>query len=397
MWKVTTDGILHLVAQSDGELPFEALAADPNGTVYYLEFMTAGVNNLVQIGSNSAPQVVRNIGNYLDGSVYATAFAIDTAGSIYLSDPGTAYVAKSPSDSSVAFMINTTDPPPGASFNSFALDKSGNLWAGDYDSGRIFEIPGATSCTPSLFPVIANQGVVNAASYAVPPAPGEIVTLFGFQIGPEKVVTGTIDASGQLATSVGNTQVFFDGIPAPLLYASSGQVASIIPYSAGGGNFTAASFAQILVQIVVNGFVSNTAYVQLIPAQPGIFTQNAGGSGPAAALNQDYSVNSPSNPAAKGSVVMVYATGLGALNPEPADGFLTGDTLYYAVQPVTAMLNGEQASVLYAGSAPGLMAGANQINIQIPADAASGDLGLTIWQGTSIDFGLQKNVTISVQ
>ncbi len=160
-------------------------------------------------------------------------------------------------------------------------------------------------------------------------------------------------------------------------------------------SFTAASDAQVVVQVVVNGFTSNQMNVQISPTQPGIFTQNASGSGPAAALNQDYSVNSPSNPAAKGSVVMVYATGLGALNPSPVDGFLTGSTLGYVVAPVRAFLNGESATVLYAGSAQGLIAGANQINIQIPEDAPSGDLGLSISPLGSV--GPQPHATISVQ
>ncbi len=395
IWRVSTDGILHLAVANLSD-SFHPLAADPSGTVFYLDNDFDIPDNLMEFSGGATPQLIRDISAYFYAAFPAPAFAIDGGGNLYVGGESSTNIRKAPADGSIAYMINSADPPPLASYTGFALDKSGNLWAGDQSTGRIIEVPSATSCTPSLFPVIANNGVVNAASYQkFLPAPGEIVAVFGFLVGPSQGVSTTVDANGQVATNLGNTQLYIDGEPAPLLFASSGQLVSVIPYTAGIPDLSTQPNVWAGAQVVVNGFMSNQMYFQIGQAQPGIFTQNASGSGPAAALNQDYSVNSPANPAAKGSAVMVYATGLGALNPSPVDGFLTGSTLGYVVAPVTAFLNGEPATVLYAGSAPGLIAGANQINIQIPADAPSGDLDLTISQlGT---LGPQAHVTISVQ
>jgi uncharacterized protein (TIGR03437 family) len=60
--------------------------------------------------------------------------------------------------------------------------------------------------------------------------------------------------------------------------------------------------------------------VPINSANPGIFTQDSSGSGQAAALNEDGSYNTPSNPATPGSIVVLFATGAGNLDPVPEDG-----------------------------------------------------------------------------
>ena len=64
--------------------------------------------------------------------------------------------------------------------------------------------------------------------------PGKIVVLYGSRIGPANLATAQLGRDGRLATSLGGTQVLFDGTPAPLLYASSGQLAAVVPYSVDG-------------------------------------------------------------------------------------------------------------------------------------------------------------------
>jgi len=74
--------------------------------------------------------------------------------------------------------------------------------------------------------------VVNAASFikgAV--SPGEIVTLFGTAMGPANAAYATIDPStGKLATTIGGVQVMFNGIPAPMIYATATQISAVVPY-----------------------------------------------------------------------------------------------------------------------------------------------------------------------
>jgi len=43
-----------------------------------------------------------------------------------------------------------------------------------------------------------------------------------------------LDASGRVAAELAGTQVLFDGVPAPLLYAYAGQVAVVVPFSVAG-------------------------------------------------------------------------------------------------------------------------------------------------------------------
>ena len=51
--------------------------------------------------------------------------------------------------------------------------------------------------------------------------------------------------------------------------------------------------------------------VPLAPSSPGIFTLDTTGVGRAAALNGGNSVNDPSNPVLRGTIVQIYATGEG--------------------------------------------------------------------------------------
>jgi uncharacterized protein (TIGR03437 family) len=384
LWRVTADGILHKVDwYRSSPVPF-ALATDPGGTVYYLQSDSTYSLNVLRAENGSPSQVVRDIGDFFSNP---SGFAIDAAGILYLTD-GPVLSKVSP-DGAVSVLTNTNTHGPAVGFVSVTLDAAGNLFAADLQA-RIAEVPGATTCTASVFPRIARQGSVNAASY-VPSwvTPGEIVSISGIAVGPSQPTRGVVDASNKLTTEIGETQVLFDGIPAPMLYASSGQSVAIVPFGVAGQPITT-------LQISVNGFLSNKAQMQIGDAMPGIFTQNASGSGSGAILNEDYSINSAANPARKGSVVMVYATGLGPVNPPVPDGAITGSAVSSQAQPVTALVDGQEADVLYAGTAPGLVAGASQINVRIPPNTRSGAVSVTIWPISGIESS-QGNVTVAVQ
>ena len=107
-------------------------------------------------------------------------------------------------------------------------------------------------------------------------------------------------------------------------------------------------------------------------AAPGIFTLNTTGSGPAAALNQDYSINSPSNPARRGSYVSIYFTGGGQTSPAGVTGSITGLVLKYLVQPISVTVGGQPATVTFQGAAPTYIDGLSQLNIRLPEDAPFG-------------------------
>jgi uncharacterized protein (TIGR03437 family) len=239
------------------------------------------------------------------------------------------------------------------------------------------------------------KGVTNAASYATGAvSPGELVTIFGTNIGPVTAASATTDpATGKLATTIGGVQVLFNGVAAPMIYASSTQVSAVVPYEM-------ASVASPSVWVKYAGQTSNAYQLTTTTTVPGLFTQNASGSGPGAILNQDYSLNGPNNPAAKSSVVMVYLTGEGQTNPPSVTGAITTVTLpppQVTPAPLLAVgvtINGQPASYVYAGEAPGLVAGMMQLNVQIPANAPSGDLPIKVSIGGNIS---QNGVTVSVR
>ena len=105
----------------------------------------------------------------------------------------------------------------------------------------------------------------------------------------------------------------------------------------------------------------------------GVFTQNASGSGPGAILNQDASMNTPKRPARPGEVISIYATGEGRTDPPGVDGAITSQPLPKPVLSVTATIGGVAAEVLYAGAAPGAIAGLFQVNVKVPATVRTGD------------------------
>jgi uncharacterized protein (TIGR03437 family) len=132
---------------------------------------------------------------------------------------------------------------------------------------------------------------------------------------------------------------------------------------------------------------------------PGIFTQNSQGSGPGAILNQDYSTNGPGNAAAKGSIVMVFMTGEGQTSPQGVTGRITTPSATPPLTPapllpIGVLINGQPALYTFAGEAPGFAAGLMQLNVQIPPNAPSGNLSITVSVGSNIS---QSGVTVSVR
>jgi uncharacterized protein (TIGR03437 family) len=115
----------------------------------------------------------------------------------------------------------------------------------------------------------------------------------------------------------------------------------------------------------------------LSTAAPGIFTVDGSGMGQAAALNSDFSLNSPGNPAARGSSLVFYATGLGAMSP-CVDGQIYQSGFPKSGLPVLVGVGDSGVPVLYAGQAPLLISGAAQINILIPSESPTGSVPLTL-------------------
>src|ERR1039457_3195778 len=178
-------------------------------------------------------------------------------------------------------------------------------------------------------------------------------------MGPDKIVTLQVN-NGTVTNSLAGTQVLFDGVAAPMIYTLKGQVSEVVPYAVAGKTSTQ-------VQVKYQDGVSNTMTVPVHAATPAIFSLDATGIGPGAILNQDTSVNTTGNPAARLSVIALYCTGGGVTDPPSADGEVIGGALRHLTQVVSVTIGGMNAAVQYAGAVPGTVAGLTQINVVVPA------------------------------
>jgi len=210
-------------------------------------------------------------------------------------------------------------------------------------------------------PAISAATIVNAASLSAGSiSPGEILSIFGTNLGPTPGRPLEFSAPRQVSTDLGETQVWFDGLPGTMVYAGSGQIDVVAPFGLAGKKSTR-------VQVWYQGIPSAIIPLPVSPTSPGIFTQDGSGRG-AAVLNVDSSL--PGRPAPAGRVVSLYATGGGVTNPPLADGQQDIYPVPLAAS-VQVLLNGSAVPVLYAGSAPDLPAGVVQVNFQIPQDFPS--------------------------
>jgi uncharacterized protein (TIGR03437 family) len=244
----------------------------------------------------------------------------------------------------------------------------------------VYGLNGAGQPSPTV------TGVVNGASYAAGPvAPGEFVAIFGQNLGPQNLALTSFDINGQMQTLIAGTQVLFGGLPAPLLYTSNGATAAIVPWEIMGGQTVA-------FQISRNGQTSSPLQLPVVVASPGIFSMDASGSGPGAILNQDYSLNSSANPAPAGSIIVLYGTGGGPTNPTVSDGSIATGAAPLS-NSVFVQVGGQPATVLYAGSAAGEVAGVMQINLQLPA-GVTGQVPVVVTIGGQVS---QATVTVAIR
>jgi uncharacterized protein (TIGR03437 family) len=272
-----------------------------------------------------------------------------------------------------------------------------SLPIGDYNGKIIITSPDASNSPLTVpvtlrvnppAPVISAAAVVNAASSkADPVAPGELIVIYGTNLGPAQLAGFSLVNNARFSTDVAATRVWFDGVPAPIVYTSSGQVSAIVPYSVSARPTAS-------MQLEYRGALSNIISLPVAAASPALFTANASGSGPGAILNQDYSLNTAANPADKGATILLYATGEGMTTPASEDGVITGSVLARPRLAVSVTIGGQQAIVDYAGAAPGLVAGVFQLNVRVPANIASGAQPVIITVGS---FSSPAGVTVNVR
>ncbi len=316
-------------------------------------------------------------------SLQATPTTLSFNGRVGQANPATQVVqlASSNATTPVAFNITsdaswlTATPVSGGTPSSINVAASATgLTAGSY-TGRLTITPtgvagGQTAVITVTFvveqvPLPNVTGVANAATF-IPGSlsPGMIITLVGSNLGPTAASNGQV-VGGRFTTSLAGTRVLFDGIAAPVLYASATQINAVVPYSMAGR-------ASARMTVEYNGVVSTVIEPRMVDTAPGIFTTDGR---QVAMFNENGTYNSGANPAPAGSIVVLYVTGEGSTTPAGVDGEVVGSNLKKPLAPVRVRVGGVEvpaADIFYAGSAPQLVSGLMQINFRIPATSPTG-------------------------
>ncbi|MEP7367254.1 MAG: IPT/TIG domain-containing protein [Acidobacteriota bacterium] len=215
------------------------------------------------------------------------------------------------------------------------------------------------------------SGVLNGASFTSNAiAPGQIVAIFGSNLGPEEGAGAQLSGD-RLATEVEDVRVLFGGRKAPILYASSGQVNVQVPYQVSGTTN---------IQVVFLDRFSETLRVPVASAAPGLFALGAPRNDEViAVLGSELASESKRVPL--GEPFVLYATGEGLTNPGSTEGVPRGVPLAKPIQPVTVTVGGVEAILDYAGAAPGFV-GLMQINARLAAGTPSGKVPIVLQIGS---------------
>jgi uncharacterized protein (TIGR03437 family) len=232
-------------------------------------------------------------------------------------------------------------------------------------------------------PTVFSGGILNAGSYAVgqPVAPGSLVAIYGSSLSTATVSGDTVPLSAQ----INGTSVTFNGIAAPLLFVSSGQINAQLPWETLSANATSGS----VNVVVTNGSTSSAPMpVQLVPIAPGIYSIPAGAGYAVAVNNSDSSLAAPvgaipgvfTHPAAVGDAIILYANGLGPLDNPDADGAASSDALRHTLGTPVVLLGGQQANVFFSGLTP-QFPGVNQVNFFVPQVPAGNSIPLQLQAG----------------
>lgn len=364
--------------------PF-AVALDAAGNIYISDLAS---NNIREITADG------NIHTVVSG-VTAPSIAVDAAGNIYYPNflnntvqkilaNGTQFPIAGVAGS--AGFSGDGGPATGAQLNQpygVALDPSGNVYVADSGNQVIRLLTPAPSSTS-----VSNAASGNGSSIS----PGEIIAIYGTGLGPATLTLAKPGSNGYYGTQLAGTTVTVAGVAAPLIYTSATQVAAIVPYSTPVG-----APADIVVDY--NGQQVTALAVPVAASVPGVFTANSTGTGQAAAVNQNNTINGPNSPAKEGSIISLYVTGEGQTTPAGVDGKPATAPYPIPVLGVSVTLAGQPAVVTYAGGAPGEVAGLMQVNVQIPANLipipVSGPVAVpvVVQVGSALS---QANVTVSV-
>jgi uncharacterized protein (TIGR03437 family) len=188
-----------------------------------------------------------------------------------------------------------------------------------------------------------------------PVAPGQLLALTGYGLGPATGVSG--NGASTVATELAGVQVTFDGVAAPLLYVSSGQINVQVPFEVTQEAST--------VMTVSTASGSVTRQFTVASSNPSVFT--------AIALNSDGTQNSSANPAQGGSYVTMFLNGV---NASTGSGLPTGSIVSPNPSPLGSQVDVRSGTLSFAAGplypSTGSIDGVYQLRVQMPSGTSSG-------------------------
>jgi len=230
------------------------------------------------------------------------------------------------------------------------------------------KLTGVTSLTGGAqddvtVPVIFGN-VSSSADFNGQPSPGELVTIGGTQFAGSAVQSSVVPRPVNLQ----DTSVFLGETALPMLYASPGQINAIVPYGIT---------PNMLHPLVVRRGQRQSAVqrVMVVDAQPAVFTTDGSGTGQGHIYTHPEApvLAKPGNPATAGDALVIYCSGLGAVNPPAQAGVPAPvDQLSRTTKAVSVTIGGVPAQVLFAGLTP-TQTGLYQVNAIVPSGVPPGD------------------------
>jgi uncharacterized protein (TIGR03437 family) len=223
-------------------------------------------------------------------------------------------------------------------------------------------------------PTISAGGVVDAAAFKTPIAPGSYISIFGANLSEYTDSVTSALAPYALPLTLDGVTVSFDvpsaklSVPGYLTYVSPGQVNLQVPWELQGQ-----TSAQVKVTLYGYSY-GNVVTVPLADTAPA-FLEN---SGIAVALDQNNAIVTAANPVKRGQVVTLYMNGLGPVNGGPASGeFASSTVLTHTKVDPAVTIGGQPATILFSGLAP-TYPGLYQVNAIVPAGISAGTVPISL-------------------
>ena len=406
--KVAPGGIISTVA---GGVWAEAVAVDSAGNLWI-----AGGNFVGKVSLDGIISTIAGGGRACPGdggpatraALTAYGIAVDAASNIFIADGANHRVLKTTTAGAIWTVAGNGSPVfsgdggpatrAGLSAGAVALDSAGSLFISDTLNNRVRKVlnPAQSAAVPCVTPTPLLYGgrPADAASSSTNVAAGSMAWLSGSDLAP--AFTDGLATQLPLPTSLNDVMVWMNGIAAPLFSVSPARINLQVPWELTGQN-------PIALTVSVKGISSAGWYFALKQAAPGVFFVSSR----ALTLGSVQIANStlyawpvdgvpgvPSRPAKRGEYVTIYCSGLGDVTNRPPSGAAaSSNPLSVTLAAPTVMIGGRPALVTFSGLAPGFV-GLYQINAQVPADAPVGErVPLSVTQA-----GAQSNtVVIAVQ